>query len=152
MLRRLSPASLPRLFSRTLSTQAQSELFTRLSLPTSTPSSPLPGVYHGTWTGSGRITTSTNPSTGSVLGYVQEASKEDLEEALKKSRDAYKLWREVPAPRRGEVLRRIRGAMEGKIDDLGLLISLEMGKIKSEGRGASPPFSSVRVGWTDERE
>jgi aldehyde dehydrogenase family 7 protein A1 len=41
----------------------------------------------------------------------------------------------MPGPKRGEVIRQIREAMDSKVNELGDLVSLEMGKIKSEGKG-----------------
>jgi len=41
----------------------------------------------------------------------------------------------MPGPKRGEVIRQIREAMDAKVSELGDLVSLEMGKIKSEGKG-----------------
>lgn len=86
---------------RMLSTETRS-LLARLQID---PDSPNPGVYHGKWTGAGPVIESTNPSTGEVIASVQEASAEDLQAAVLRSRNAYLQWRNVPAPRRGEVLR-----------------------------------------------
>jgi aldehyde dehydrogenase family 7 protein A1 len=63
---------------------------------------------------------------------VIEASPDDVEMTIKASREAYLAWRHVPAPRRGEILRLIRGALNDQIEDLGKLVTMEMGKIKSE--------------------
>lgn len=49
--------------------------------------------------------------------------------------EAYKQWRQVPAPKRGEILREIRNELYEKKRELGALISLEMGKILQEGIG-----------------
>lgn len=43
--------------------------------------------------------------------------------------------RRMPGPKRGEVIRQIREALDSKVNELGDLVSLEMGKIKSEGKG-----------------
>ncbi|KZV95976.1 NAD-aldehyde dehydrogenase [Exidia glandulosa HHB12029] len=92
---------------------------------------PVPGVYDGQWRGSGEHLLSVCPATGEELARVVSASPEELHTTLDKAREAYKAFRLVPAPRRGEVLRQIR---EEKAD-LGALVSLEMGKIRSEGAG-----------------
>lgn len=78
---------------------------------------------------------SINPANGELLARVRHASAEDTEDTLVAAREAYKQWRTVPAPRRGLVLQDIGRALEEKRDDLGAVVSLEMGKIKSEGRG-----------------
>lgn len=49
----------------------------------------------------------------------------------------------MPAPKRGEVVRQIREALETKVSELGDLVSLEMGKIKSEGKGEVQEFIDV---------
>lgn len=49
----------------------------------------------------------------------------------------------MPAPKRGEVVRQIREALEAKVSELGNLVSLEMGKIKSEGKGEVQEFIDV---------
>lgn len=116
---------------------ATSSILTRLSLSTD-PAQPTPGVYNGTgWGGRGELIQSTNPATGEVLGTVRQGSLEDVEETIVAAREAYKLWRHVAPPKRGEVLRQMRAALAERMEDLGDLVSLEMGKIRSEGKGPS---------------
>lgn len=81
------------------------QLLARLGLETDKPNV---GVYNGTWKASGPVVQQRNPATGEVLAEVQEGNEADLEEAVVKAREAYKQWRMVPAPRRGEVLREYR--------------------------------------------
>ncbi|GAA6002423.1 uncharacterized protein JCM10292_006650 [Rhodotorula paludigena] len=129
--------------SRPLSTKARSVL-SSLDLPTS--GEPIPGVLYSHtkgWCGSGPLQKSHNPATGDVLAEVRTASSDDVENALKATRTAYEAWRWVPGPKRGEVLRQIRGALNDRIDDLGALVTLEMGKIASEGRGEVQEFVDV---------
>lgn len=76
-----------------------------------------------------------NPTTGEPLAGVNPMSGSDLEDAVRRSVRAFEQWREVPAPKRGEVIRLIGNALRERIDDLGSLVSLEMGKIKAEGVG-----------------
>lgn len=52
-----------------------------------------------------------------------------------KTKEASKVLRAMPAPKRGEVIRQMRGVLDNMVGELGDLVSLEMGKIKSEGRG-----------------
>jgi aldehyde dehydrogenase family 7 protein A1 len=93
-------------------------------------------VYYGKkWGGSGPLQPSLNPATGEVLAEVRTATKEDVDKALAASREAYLSWRSVPAPKRGSVLRQIRGAIGDRVDELGALVALEMGKVLSEGKG-----------------
>ncbi|GAA6019295.1 hypothetical protein JCM11491_001307 [Sporobolomyces phaffii] len=122
---------------RALSTQASSVL-SALNLPTD--GSPISGVFNSKWTGSGAIQQSVNCATGEVLGNVKTATPQEVEDTLKASRAAYRSWRGVAPPKRGEVLRQIRTALNDNIDDLGRLVSLEMGKVFSEGRGEVQEF------------
>ena len=54
---------------------------------------------------------------------------------VKKAEEAFILWREIPAPERGEIVRQIGLALREAKEDLGYLVSLEMGKIYQEGLG-----------------
>jgi acyl-CoA reductase-like NAD-dependent aldehyde dehydrogenase len=54
----------------------------------------------------------------------------------------------MPGPKRGEVIRQIREAMDAKVGALGDLVSLEMGKIKSEGKGEVQEVSDSLVGYS----
>jgi aldehyde dehydrogenase (NAD+) len=97
----------------------------------------------GTWTATGgwrkstggKIIESISPATGQVIAKVHCATEADYEQVIKDSEAAYKLWREVPAPKRGEAVRLVGEELRKHKDDLGSLVSLEMGKIKPEGDG-----------------
>tara|TARA_Y100000385_G_scaffold280412_1_gene331565 strand:+ start:431 stop:1957 length:1527 start_codon:yes stop_codon:yes gene_type:complete len=78
---------------------------------------------------------SINPSTGEIIASVYESTIDDCNTIIKKSTDAYKEWRKVPAPLRGQLVREMAGALRDYKDPLGSLVSLEMGKIKQEGDG-----------------
>ncbi|KAF8639170.1 hypothetical protein AX17_001657 [Amanita inopinata Kibby_2008] len=101
------------------------------------------GVYDGQWRGSGDILTSVCPTTGEVLARVKTASPQEVQNALERTREAYKIFRNVPAPRRGEILRQIRQALAAKRNELGALVSLEMGKIRTEGIGEVQEFVDI---------
>ncbi|KAI0649952.1 NAD-aldehyde dehydrogenase [Trametes meyenii] len=103
----------------------------------------LSGVYDGEWSGSGEVLESVCPTTGEVLARVHTATPSELEKALVRSREAYQVFRNVPAPKRGEILRQIREALAAKRDALGALISLEMGKICTEGVGEVQEFVDI---------
>jgi len=104
---------------------------------------PNPGVYDGQWFGNGDTIESLNPSTGKTLATVTQASEADVQRVLKASKAASKVWRKVPAPERGRVLRLIRNALDEKVNELGMLITYEMGKIVTEGRGEVVEFIDV---------
>ncbi len=85
-------------------------------------------------TGQGDIH-SANPATGSPLPAVQLASAADYERVVTRAREAFPSWRLLPAPRRGEVVRQVGAALRTRKRDLGLLVAVETGKIRSEGEG-----------------
>jgi len=83
----------------------------------------------------GPAITSLDPTTGETLTHVQTASAEDFDRAVIRADAAFKSWRTVPAPRRGEIVRQLGDAFRRRKEDLAQLISLENGKILSEARG-----------------
>ena len=102
----------------------------------------LSPVNAGTWSGGewhaaqeSPLVDSINPATGEVIARVRAASAADYERVMASSVAAFRHWREVPAPKRGEAVRWIADALRAKKDLLGSLVSLEMGKIKTEGDG-----------------
>ncbi|MGD9386863.1 MAG: aldehyde dehydrogenase family protein [Gammaproteobacteria bacterium] len=76
-----------------------------------------------------------NPATGERIASVRTASPEEYEEIISSAREAFHLWRAMPAPHRGEAVRLCAEALRRHKDALGSLVSLEMGKIKAEGDG-----------------
>lgn len=78
---------------------------------------------------------SLNPANNEVIAEVVEASIEEYEEGMKACVDASKIWIQVPAPKRGDIVRQIGDALRSKLQHLGRLVSLEMGKILPEGIG-----------------
>ncbi|WP_169978534.1 L-piperidine-6-carboxylate dehydrogenase [Tautonia rosea] len=95
------------------------------------------GACAGTWIDrpAGEPITSINPSTGDPIASVVSASIADYDTAVDRAIDAFHRWRTVPPPHRGEIVRQIGNALRQHKEDLGLLVSLEVGKIRSEGRG-----------------
>ncbi len=76
-----------------------------------------------------------SPADGSELGRVRCAGREDYERAASAAAAAFFKWREVPAPVRGEIVRQIGARLREKKEELGRLVSMEMGKILQEGLG-----------------
>ena len=76
-----------------------------------------------------------NPTNESIIANVFEASEADYENIVTEACSAFKEWRKVPAPIRGDLVRKMGNALREKKDALGSLVSLEMGKIKEEGNG-----------------
>jgi aldehyde dehydrogenase (NAD+) len=75
------------------------------------------------------------PIDGGVTGRVPLTAPAQANAAIDQAAEAFARWRVVPAPRRGELVRRFGDALRGARDDLGRLVSIETGKIVSEGRG-----------------
>ena len=82
-----------------------------------------------------KIIESYNPSNGEKIASVYEATVDEYNIIIKKSIDAFNEWRKVPAPVRGDLVREMGNALRDYKDQLGSLVSLEMGKIKQEGDG-----------------
>jgi len=78
---------------------------------------------------------STTPSDGSEIGAVFETTKEEYEDVVQKSQEAFREWRMMPAPQRGEIVRQIGQKLREYKEPLGKLVSYEMGKIYQEGLG-----------------
>lgn len=84
---------------------------------------------------SGDTTTSYTPIDGSELAKVKNATKEDYEKVVQKAQEAFITWRDMPAPDRGEIVRQIGLELRASKEDLGMLVSIEMGKSYQEGLG-----------------
>ena len=102
----------------------------------------LDAVNDGTWLGaessgdrSAAVIESLNPATGKVIASVRSTSTAEYEKVIGKAQESFPIWRNVPAPVRGEAVRRIANGLRDHKDALGSLVSLEMGKIKAEGDG-----------------
>jgi aldehyde dehydrogenase (NAD+) len=94
------------------------------------------GAFDGDWIHThGERVESLNPATGEPLGAVRLATAEDYERVAASSVRAFREWRTWPAPRRGEVVRQLGEELRRHKDDLGRLVSLEVGKVPSEGLG-----------------
>ncbi|XP_074185298.1 alpha-aminoadipic semialdehyde dehydrogenase [Rhinolophus sinicus] len=102
-----------------------------------------PGVYNGSWGGRGEVITTYCPANNEPIARVRQASVADYEETVKKAREAWRIWADIPAPKRGEIVRQIGDALRDKIQVLGNLVSLEMGKIFVEGVGEVQEYVDV---------
>ncbi len=76
-----------------------------------------------------------SPVDGKHIANVYLASEEDYDKIVAKGDEAFKLWRMVPAPKRGEIVRQIGMQLRKYKDPLGTLVSYEMGKSLQEGKG-----------------
>ncbi|HHM21813.1 MAG TPA: aldehyde dehydrogenase family protein [Bacteroidetes bacterium] len=78
---------------------------------------------------------SRSPVDGKYIGSVSQTTKSEYNRVIKTAREAFKIWREVPAPKRGEIVRQYGNALRRHKDALGRLVSYEMGKSLQEGWG-----------------
>ncbi|HEX4044649.1 MAG TPA: aldehyde dehydrogenase family protein [Gammaproteobacteria bacterium] len=76
-----------------------------------------------------------NPANGKPIAATFRPSQQDYEHVVQAAQQAFLTWREMPAPKRGEIIRAIGDALRVHKDHLGSLVSLEMGKSKQEGDG-----------------
>jgi aldehyde dehydrogenase (NAD+) len=95
------------------------------------------GVCTGTWLKKprGEELVSKNPATGKLLATVIQASAEDYDRVVDEAQAAFKTWRCLSAPKRGEIVRQLGLELRQHKDALGMLVTIEMGKIKTEGLG-----------------
>ncbi|MBS1486993.1 MAG: aldehyde dehydrogenase family protein [Bacteroidetes bacterium] len=84
---------------------------------------------------SGHFIDSYSPADGKLIGRIQATDEKSFEKVVKQASDAFKQWRIVPAPKRGEVVRQIGESLRHHKEHLGKLVSYEMGKSYQEGLG-----------------
>lgn len=83
----------------------------------------------------GEMISSYSPADGSLIGKVKTTTKEDYEKVMEEAAKAFKVWRMVPAPKRGEIVRQFNEELRKLKEPLGKLVSYEMGKSYQEGLG-----------------
>ena len=91
------------------------------------------GVARDAWTGGDMA--SFSPVSGEEIAKLKTVSAAEAAKAIDAAHDAFKAWRLVPAPRRGELVRLLGEELRAAKTDLGRLVSIEAGKIASEGLG-----------------
>ena len=97
-------------------------------------------VNEGTSTGShhfsnGELIESYSPVDGQLIATVKTSTQADYDKAMKAATAAFKTWRVMPAPQRGEIVRQFGEKLREKKEALGKLVSYEMGKSYQEGLG-----------------
>ena len=100
---------------------------------TSTNSGVFTGLQH--WKGNGVLLNSVSPVDGNVIASTHYATEEDYNKIVQTATSAFKVWSSMPAPKRGEIVRLIGEELRKHKDDLGRLVSYEMGKSLQEGWG-----------------
>ena len=99
-----------------------------------------PGANTHTWlstaqTDESRLIHSENPSDQSHLASIQSCDAQHYEQVIQQATEDFKTWRQVPAPKRGELVRIMGDLLREHKDALGSLVAMEMGKSKQEGDG-----------------
>jgi len=84
---------------------------------------------------SGKALVSYNPAAGEPIAKIIQATAVTYEAVVNKAAASFKTWRNIPAPKRGQVVRDLGEALRELKEPLGELVTLEMGKIKAEGMG-----------------
>jgi aldehyde dehydrogenase (NAD+) len=96
------------------------------------------GLYiNGEWTESvgGEIFESNNPTTGESLGTFAKGNKEDVNKAINAAEKAFPAWKRYPPPKRGEIILKAASILRDRKEELGELVTKEMGKVINEGKG-----------------
>ena len=92
----------------------------------------------GSWVdaASGKTFENRNPAdTDDVIGTFPKSGVDDVDKAVASARAGFELWRATPAPRRGDVLRRVGDIMSARKDEIADAMTREMGKVLEETRG-----------------
>lgn len=76
-----------------------------------------------------------SPADGKKIASVNLANESDYENIMQKAGEAFAIWRNIPAPKRGEIIRQYGEKLREHKQELGTLVSYEMGKILQEGLG-----------------
>jgi aldehyde dehydrogenase (NAD+) len=76
-----------------------------------------------------------SPLTGEPIAHVRDATPAGINQAIETANRAFQTWRSVPAPRRGELVRLLGAELRAAKDQLGRLVTIEAGKIATEGCG-----------------
>jgi aldehyde dehydrogenase (NAD+) len=87
------------------------------------------------WSSSESTISSFSPVDGKLIAEVAITSREDFEKVVESAQNAFKIWRKMPAPKRGEIVRQLGDAFRENKENLGKLVSYEMGKSLQEGLG-----------------
>lgn len=94
------------------------------------------GLYDGQWlSGEGRRLAVHSPINGEWLADVAVGDGKDYDRLIERAWSSFEEWSQVPAPKRGEVIRAIGDRLRENIESLGLLVTLEVGKTPVEGQG-----------------
>ena len=98
---------------------------------------PFPNASTGQkdWISKGETVTITSPVDGKAIGTIQLATPNAYTKVIKTAQKAFPIWKALPAPQRGEIVRQFGDALRANKEALGQLVSYEMGKSLQEGYG-----------------
>jgi len=91
----------------------------------------------GQWVASesGRTFENRNPATGELIGHWPASSRADVERAVESAWRGFREWSRTPAPKRGDVLRRVGDLLSARKEEIARAMTAEMGKVLTETRG-----------------
>lgn len=90
----------------------------------------------GEWVeGAGQTMANLNPATGESLGDVHLVGREEAKRAIDLAHEAFQSWRDVPAPKRGDLLFKVMRLLEERKEEIATALTLEEGKLLAEARG-----------------
>ena len=92
----------------------------------------------------GEILESASPVDGALIAKVQTTTRADYDKVIERATEAFKIWRAVPAPKRGEIIRQFGERLRELKEPLGKLVSYEMGKSYQEGLGEVQEMIDMR--------
>ncbi|WP_029033070.1 L-piperidine-6-carboxylate dehydrogenase [Salinimicrobium terrae] len=87
------------------------------------------------WFSSGEVIESYSPVDGALIGKVKATTEEDYNRVIETAQEAFKTWKTMPSPQRGEIVRKFNDELRRLKEPLGKLVSYEMGKSYQEGLG-----------------
>ena len=97
------------------------------------------GTYIGSksilTTDNNEVITSYSPVDGKIIAHIDSSNNNQYEQAVQKAQKAFTEWKNIPAPKRGEIVRQFGNALREVKQELGALVSYEMGKSLQEGLG-----------------
>jgi aldehyde dehydrogenase (NAD+) len=101
------------------------------------------GGFAGEWIGSGPTLDVITPIDGSKIASVKQVTEAEYDRIVARAHEAFLTWRELPAPKRGEVVRQLGMRLREVKQELGALVTLEMGKIIAEGEGEAQEMVDI---------
>ena len=110
------------------------------------------GVGSESQAGQGAKLTVRSPIDGSVLAEFNAASSQQVNAVIERATAAFPIWRDTPAPTRGELVRQIGNAFREQQDNLAVLVTREAGKINAEARGEATALPRLEEDGRDKND